>query len=187
MRNRRGAGGEGRGAAGHGRHCAGTGVRVLGGAAAAPSPLPAAPPAPDGAAAPRPRGGAAFAARGPPRSAHLRARGFSPWIAAFPFLCSSNLFLISLVFRRLERLAAPRRAGGGLRPPACALPRLHLTGGAARESRSCAPGGVFVPGAAARPAPAPAAAPAAVANGGAGPCPEPRGALRERRDRALSF
>lgn len=89
MRNRRGAGGKDGGVAEPGRHRAGTRVRVLGGAAAAPSPLP---PAPDGAAAPRPRGGAVFAAQGPPRSAHLRARGFPPWRAAFPFLCSSNLF-----------------------------------------------------------------------------------------------
>lgn len=67
---------------------------------------------PDGAAAPRPRGGAVFAVRGPPSSAHLRARGFSPLRAAFPFLCCFNLVLILFVFRQVERLAAPGRGAG---------------------------------------------------------------------------
>lgn len=87
VRNRRGAGLPG--------------LPVLGGAAAAPCALLSAPPAPDGAAAPPPRGGAAFAEWGPPRSAHLRARGSPPCRAAFPFLCSSDL-----VFNYLARLWA---------------------------------------------------------------------------------
>lgn len=86
MRNRRGARGEGPGGGEARRR---SGVRALSAAAAAPSPLP---PRRTGRLLRRPRGGAVFAARGPPRSAHLRARGFPPWRAAFPFLCSSNLF-----------------------------------------------------------------------------------------------
>lgn len=53
-----------------------------------------------------------FAARGPPRSAHLRALSFPRWRTAFPFLNCSNFFLILFAFRQVQR-RQPREGGAG--------------------------------------------------------------------------
>lgn len=164
MRNRRGAGGKDGGRRGTAVTAAERGVPVLGRAAAAPSPLPAAPPVSagwGGSSAAAWWGGVCSAGaasqRPPPRSGLSSLARRLPLPVLFSFICDFARLAAS------RALGSPAQGREELWPPACALPRLHLTGGAARQSRSCAPGGSLFP------------APAAGANGGAAPCPGPRG------------